>query len=102
MAIQSTAVMAAGSTIYTSTGNSAVTVIYFCNNNATAVTANIHLVPNGLSVNSNNIIYNTLDIASKDTYVLDTEKLIFDNGDQIVVVASADNSLVATLTYVGI
>jgi hypothetical protein len=56
----------------------------------------------GQTVSPNHIIYNTLQIASLDTYVLDTERLMFDAGDQIFATASVAGLIIATVSFIGI
>ena len=87
-------------TIYQSAGQTAVTTSYFCNKSMGIVTINIHLVPSGGLAQPENLIYWALEIASNDTYIMDTERLIFDSGDSIVAEASSPGSIVATVSYV--
>lgn len=111
MSIQITTLDSSPTSIFTSTSNlasigpsgaSAVTTIYFCNNDTSALSLSVYVVPMGQTVSPNHIIYNTLQIASLDTYVLDTERLMFDAGDQIFATASVAGLIIATVSFIGI
>lgn len=89
--------------VYTSSGNSAITVIYICNTNDTVPTEiNVHVVPNSGTPGQNNTVYYKVPLAAADTYVVDTEKLILSNGDSIHVSATITGNVVVTVSYVGI
>lgn len=101
MAISNTAVLASNTTIYTSTNDSAITVLYLCNTNASARTVDIHFVPSGGSVGVTTQVYDQVTIQPDDTYILDTEKVVFSNGDFINVVADG-TGVTATVSYVSL
>lgn len=88
--------------IYTSVGNTAVTTAYFCNLDATAKTFTLFLIPSGSPGGANNCIYSGVQVASQDTYVIDMEKIMLGPGDVIAANCSANTSIVATLSYIGI
>ncbi len=104
MAINNTTLSTVNPTsVHTSTGNSALTVMYICNTNDTvSAQINVHVVPNTVSPSVNNLIYKEVVLAPKDTYVVDTEKMILSNGDSIYVSSSIAGSVVVTVSYVGI
>jgi len=102
MAISNTVLTTSGNVIYTSTGNSVVSVMYFCNVDATARNLDVYAVPSAGTRNSGTQIYKTVQIAGGDTFVVDMEKLVLGNGDTIQAVASVDNTITATVSYVGI
>jgi hypothetical protein len=63
----------------------------------------MYAVPAGQSVATGNVqIYRNIQIAGGDTFVVDMEKLVFANGDQLQANASSNAVLVATVSYVGI
>lgn len=88
--------------IYTSAGNSAVTTAYLCNKTASAVLVNVFVAPAGEVASGNNIIYSNLSIASNDTYVMEAERLLFNNAGYIYANASAADSVVATISFTSI
>ncbi len=80
-------------------GESAITVIYLCNTSAGAITVQVHAVPNGDTVDDSNKIYHDLEIPAGDTYVIDAERLILENGDKITASASVASEVAATISY---
>jgi ribosome-binding ATPase YchF (GTP1/OBG family) len=101
MAISNTLLTTSISNVYVSSGNSVISVMYFCNTDATAKNINVYAVPNGTStVDANVQIYKDVQIASGDTFVVDMEKLVLANGDTIQ--ANASGNVTATASYVGI
>jgi len=102
MAIKNANVTTVASSIYTSTGNSATTTMHFCNYSGAAITANIWVVPNGLTANNLTMIYSNIAVTGTNTVVIDTEKLILGNGDAVYANCSANLSVSATVSYIGI
>ena len=102
MSIRNANVTTVASQIYTSTGNSAVLTIHLCNYSGSAVTANVFVVPNGSTANLLNIIYANTTITSQNTLITSTEKFILGNGDSVYANVSANVSVAATISYVGI
>jgi type IV secretory pathway TrbF-like protein len=103
MSIQSTALQSTIANIYVSSGNTVVSVAYFCNTDTTARLINVWLQPAstaGIAANANVQIYNNIQLASGDTYVMDWEKLVLGSGDMIR--ANASGAVTATVSYVGI
>ena len=91
---------------FKATADTAVTTIHLCNITSTAATVNVYLLPDdGSSAGptENNKIYNTLSIASKDTYIIDTEKMILSTGDKIFIeTPDSSGSIVATISTIGL
>ena len=102
MAIKSANVTTVASSIYTSTGNSATTTMHFCNYSAGLATANVWVVQSGFTSNNINMIYSNINITGTNTVVIDTEKLILGNGDAVYANASANLTIGATISYIGI
>jgi len=90
------------STVYTSSGETALTVAYFCNYSTSAAQISVHLVPNGGSANVLNRIYSNVSVTAGDTLVVETEKVVFGNGDTLRANASANNTFNAVISYVGV
>lgn len=89
------------STVYTSSGETAMSVAYFCNYSASPAQITVHLVPDGQTANVLNKIYSNVSVTAGDTLVVETEKIVFANGDTIQANASANNSFNAVISYVG-
>jgi hypothetical protein len=100
MSITNTTLGNTSTTVYTSSGNSAVTVIYVCNTSASTVTFDVFLVPVGDVAADVNQIYKDVSLDSGDTYILDSEKIFLDNDDRIIMIASASDSLRCTVSSV--
>ena len=102
MAIKNANVTTIASNVYVSSGNSATTTVHLCNYSGAAAYANIWVVPSGLTANTLTMIYSNIAITGTNTLVIDTEKLILSNNDAIVANCSANLSISATVSYIGI
>jgi len=102
MAISQQAVGTSATTVYTSTNTTAITCMFFMNDNASSRTLDVHVVKSGESLGTANKIVKTITIDPADTYVINIEKLVLDNGDTIQCVASAATSVYATVSSVAI
>jgi hypothetical protein len=100
MTIQVANVTSLGDTVYTSTGNTAITFLSLCNYNSNTVTANVYVVPVGGSADNTNIILANLSLTGEDTYQLYAggEKLLLGNGDFVSVQANA-NTVTAVTSF---
>jgi hypothetical protein len=102
MAISNTLLTTVVSNVYVSSGNTVVSVMYFCNTDATAKTFDLYAVPSGTTtIDSNVQIYKSVQIQSNDTFVVDMEKIVLANGDTLRAAASANSAITATVSYVG-
>ena len=110
MAIQSTAIGTSNTTLYTSSGNTAVTCIWVCNtatydplNPTTGLTyLDLHFVKTGDGITTTNLIVNQLPVPAGETVTFDTEKIILDNGDRVIASSAAPANLVATVSNLGV
>ena len=111
MAIQNTAIATGMSptTIYNSSGATAITTTIFCNTNiynsgsptANTVELTLHVIPSGGSRGPANMILNAMPIPAGETFTFDTEKMVLETGDTFVALASAAN-LSATVSYMSV
>lgn len=103
MAIQNEVLGTTLAPVYTSSGNSAVTAIYLCNTSGSTASFSMFAVPSGdVADPATNMIYSTVQIAPSDTYVIDTEKLILEDSDSLVALASSVGSIIATVSFLRI
>lgn len=103
MAITQTVLTTSAANVYVSSGNTVVSVMYFCNTDSTSKTFNLYVVPSGTTTIDGNVqIYKDVQVAGADTFVVDMEKLVLGNGDTLRASASVDNTITATVSYVGI
>lgn len=100
MSIRNSVLAVTPTTIYTSVGQTAATLIYFCNRSLSAITFTVHVLPAGSLVSPVNMIYYDVQLAPTDTYILDTERLILDHDDSIVAFASQPDAVSTTVSYV--
>jgi hypothetical protein len=91
MAIVNTAILATNTTIYTSSGNNAITTVIICNTGSSDRTLTLHAVPSGGSAGTVNMIVNALVVPAGDTVSFDQEKMVLSNGDSLVAVGSNTN-----------
>lgn len=114
MAIVNTTITGSNTTIYTSSGNTAITTIIVCNNSAfnpSSPAANTSLlymyaVPSGGTATDSgpgaNIIVNGLPIPAGETVSFDQEKIVLANGDFIVAKTDSASNLVATVSTLAV
>ena len=106
MAIQSTAIGTTLTTLYTSSGDNAITNIMFCNTipynpalpNTGLAYLTVHLVKSGDSATTTNMVINYMPIPAGETFSFDNEKIILANGDTVRAVADVTATLVATVS----
>ena len=89
--------------IITANADIAVTTLYLCNRSANTVITSVFLVSNG-DATWDNMIYNEVQIAGKDTLVINNERLLLGSGDSIQanVDALSDNRIVASVSWTNI
>lgn len=102
MAISNTKLNTGLKAIYTSTGENAIVVAYFCNTSTNPVLFSLHAAKSGESGGPDNIIYSNVNITASDTYVMDMEKLILGDGDSLWGVANEDDVVIVTICDVGV
>jgi len=102
MALANVAVGNTDTDIYTSSGETCVVTMYFCNYSASTVTLSIHAVENGGSVADGSLIAKDITITAADTYVLSSDRMVLANGDKISAIASAGSSVTATVSYASV
>ena len=111
MAINSTRLTTTGSTtLYTSTGVNAVTLIIVCNtgtpdpqNEATnSSTLQLNLVKSGVLPSDTNCIVKNLLIPAGETVFFSEERIVLETGDTIRAVASQPNLLSVTVSTIAV
>jgi hypothetical protein len=99
---QAGAIGTSATTVYTSSGQTALTCLFFMNDNAASRTLDVHVVQSGGSASATNKIVKQISIDGGDTYVINLEKIVLDNGDTIQCVASNASSVYGTVSSVTI
>ena len=92
-----------GTEAFAATEDTAVTAMYITNKSSADGNVDIYVVPSGDTVGENYKIYNNLLIPAEDTYVIDSEKLILENGDKIYIAAPDSSAQFnATISTIGL
>jgi pyoverdine/dityrosine biosynthesis protein Dit1 len=104
MAIEITEVQDSATTVYTSTGNSAVTFASFCNTSGSAETLDVYVVPDTDTADNTNIVIKQLTVNSTDTHqlYLGGEKILLEDGDTIQATSGTAGSFTAVVSYTSI
>lgn len=80
----------------------AVTTVFFCNTSTDAVDVlDVYLVAGGGSVGAQSKIVCQTQIKPTDTFVLDTEKLILENGDYLFA-SSINGTISASISAISL
>ena len=92
-----------GSAAFTASADTAVTVIYITNKSESDGTVDVYVTPNGASVTENHLVYTQLTVKARDTYIIDTEKMILESGAKIYIVApDSAAQFNATISTIGL
>jgi hypothetical protein len=86
----------------------AITCIQFCNITNTTnfevpstVNVDVYLVPAGLSAVNGTLIYSKVPITAGDTFIVDAERMILGINDSLWAKVDLNNSVVCTISSVG-
>jgi len=101
MAIQNKFIESINTTAYSSSGETALTIMSFCNYGSTTTSITMHIVQNGQVPGLDNVFIKDIDIVPGDTYIVyqGGEKIILSNSDFINVIASQNNSITCLTSY---
>jgi len=100
--------------VYTSSGETAITSMIFCNyadaDNIAGDTAltdadtflDLHIVKNGSSATDTNKILHQLKIPAGETFIMDTEKFVLDNGDKVVAQSTSPATIAVTISTIAV
>ena len=102
MSVTNANIAASAVNIYTSTGNTVISTMHFCNVDSSDRTLDLYIVPSGQSITSARQIYKTLNIPAADTYAITNERFVLGNGDAVAATASSADKIIATITYASV
>ena len=92
-----------GTEAFEATADTAVTVIYITNKTDGDGTVDVYVTPNGATVGPNYLVYSQLSIQARDTYIIDTEKMILETGAKIYIAApDSAAQFNATISTIGL
>jgi len=97
MAIAKATLTTSPAAVFTATGDTAITVINFCNTAASTDTAiDVYVVPSGDSADATTQIINQQSLVQQNSYIIDSEKYVLETGDAIYAAAN-DGSIVTAI-----
>lgn len=106
MAIASNLILATDTTILLVPAEKkyAITTIVVCNYSTTgdasfASSFDMHVIPSGESKTNANKVLNTIAMPAQETFSFNTERLILEEGDSVVLNSPDSNRLSATISY---
>jgi len=116
MAITNNFIDATITTIYTSSGETAVTSMIFCNyadvdniggSPGSVLTdadtfLDLHIVKSGDTFSDENKILHQLKIPGGETFIMDTERLVLENGDTIQAQTTSPATISVTVSSVAV
>lgn len=110
MAILNTLVTSGNTTIFTSSGNNAITTMIFCNTstyNPASPSANtsllyVYAVPSAGSAGTGTLIVNGLPVPAGETVSFDQEKIVLADGDFIVAKTDSASNITATVSTLAV
>jgi len=95
-----------GTAAFTASADTAVTVIYITNKTDGDGTVDVYVVPSydgSTTPTANYLVYSQLTIKARDTYIIDTEKMILSNTDAIFIAApDSAAQFNATISTIGL
>ena len=102
MAITNSQLIATDKTeVLIANGENAVTCIIFCNTSLeTDAAVSLWVVPAAIAAGDANLVLNTLAVPAGETFSLDTERFILNDGDSIQAQATQDTIITCTVSFV--
>ena len=99
MALFQTQLGTSTTTVFEPSADSAVTTLFLCNTHSSAVTVTLYLINGSGTPDDTNAIWKDISIASKDTFVMNNERIILAAADFIKGLASVASKITVTGTY---
>jgi hypothetical protein len=78
----------------------AVTTMMFCNVGALNTNISVWMVPSGQALSNSMQILNAINMPAAETFSVDTERFILEQGDSVWVQAQDSNVVAATVSYI--
>lgn len=91
-------------TVFQAIGQQAITVMYICNTTNSDAVVDVYCVnsEDSSAAADSNKIYSQLAVTANDTYVIDLEKIILNDGDLIEVRSDTTNAITVTVSTIAI
>jgi hypothetical protein len=89
-------------TVYTSSGESAITTIFFCNTDSSDIDITVWIVPNGDTLGDEHMIMKELTINATDTFAFGSERILMGASDTVQAIADTINKVSVVISYTSI
>lgn len=87
--------------VFVANGENAVTCLIFCNTSLTTdAVVSVWMVPAAIAAGDANMILNQVNVPAGETFSMDTERFILQDGDSVQAQASQDSIITCTCSYV--
>ena len=87
--------------VFVANGENAITCIIFCNTSLiTDATVRLWIVPAAIAASDANLVLNQILVPAGETFSLDTERFILQDGDSVQAQASQNTIITTTVSYV--
>tara|TARA_Y100001951_G_scaffold87596_1_gene78714 strand:+ start:146 stop:466 length:321 start_codon:yes stop_codon:yes gene_type:complete len=93
---------ASPTTIYTSSGDSAITTIFFCNTDSSNRDITVWIIPSGDTLADKHMIMKELTINAGDTFAFGSERILLSASDTVKAIADTINKVSAVISYTSI
>ena len=100
MTIRNTQVATIPTQIFLADQQQAITTMVFCNVSTLTTLVSVFAVPFGFNAGITTQIINEVEIPPKETFVMDTERLVLEDNDAILAQSSLNNGITATVSSV--
>jgi len=91
-------------TVFTAVGQQAITTLYVCNTTGSTLSFNLFVINSEDSVGAanDNMAYSSVELTANETYIIDNERLVLDNGDLIDVEANIADCITVTVSSIAV
>ena len=77
----------------------AIITVLVCNTGTNAQSFDAHVIKSGQTKSDTNKVLTSVSVQGKDTFTFNTERLILDAADSLVLFADSDSGLHTTVSY---
>lgn len=101
MTISNSLIQSIDTPIFTAVGQQAVTTMLFCNVDSTQTSkVSLFAVPLGGNVGPSTQILNNVVLPPGETFSMDSERFVLENGDVLYAISTYENTICATVSSV--
>ncbi len=94
----------APTTVFEAVGQQAITTLYVCNTTGSTLSFNLFVINSADSVGAayDNMAYSSVELTANETYIIDNERLVLDNGDLVDVEANIADCITVTVSSIAV